>query len=140
MGNGRSVTRVFDASALIALLKNEPGADVTRALLTDGLTTRLVHAVNSCEVFYHFARLGDLARAAIELDALEQGGLATREDMDRAFWQAVALLKAEIPHASLADCFVVILARRVAGTVVTADHPAFEAVAARGICPVTFIR
>ena len=134
------MTLVFDASALIALLKDEPGAAPTETILTDGSTTRFAHAVNLCEVYYHFVKLGDEARVAAELAAFARGGLETRQDMDQTFWQAVARMKAELQHASLTDCFAVALSQRVGGTIITADHPSFDPVAPRSICPVTFIR
>lgn len=131
---------IFDASALIALLKSEPVADLTRALLSDKTAARFAHAVNLCEVYYYFARRGDESTVAATLDAFEQGGLTTRDDMDRSFWRTVARRKTEFQHASLADCFVVALAQRLDGTIVTADRPAFVPVAACTICPVLFIR
>ena len=52
---------VIDASALLALLLGEPGADRVKAVLDDGL----VSLVNLAEVVTHYAKLG-AARADIE--------------------------------------------------------------------------
>jgi PIN domain nuclease of toxin-antitoxin system len=134
------VVHVFDASALIALLKDEPGAAETEALLADASSARLVHAVNLCEVYYHFMKLNLEYTFAAELVAIETGGLVPRQDLDRPFWRSVARLKALFQRASLGDCFAMALAQRVKGTIVTADHPAFSRAAVSGICQVTFIR
>jgi PIN domain nuclease of toxin-antitoxin system len=46
---------VIDACALIAFLRDEPGADAVRNILT-GSRTCYVHALNLCEVYYDFWR------------------------------------------------------------------------------------
>ncbi len=131
---------VFDASALIPQATGEPGVLLVDELLGDVTQPRTVHAVNLCEVFYHFLRQGNEPLARRSLRDFERVNLVTRTDIDRAFWQDAAYLKAEFPHASLANCFVITLARRVGGTIVTSDHPGFDPVAARSVCPVAFIR
>lgn len=131
---------VFDASALLAYLKDEPGSVKTAALLAETGVPRLVHAVNLCECYYHLMRHNNEQVANEAVVDLIGTGLVAREDLDALFWHDTARLKAEISHASLADCFAVALARRIGGTVVTADHPAFEAAAAREHCSVHFIR
>jgi predicted nucleic acid-binding protein len=134
------VIRVFDASALIAWLKHEPGAAATRDLLRDASSPRYAHAVNLCEVYYHFVKLAEEESVAARLRMLARSGLVTRDDIDADFWQDAARVKAAIQRVSLADCFAIAFARRVGGTVVTADHGEFDLVVARGICSVTFIR
>ena len=134
------VPRVFDASALIAMLKRERGHEVARSLLYDRSTTRIIHAVNLCEVYYHFLRAADAQRAGHALRRFQQAGLETRSDLDPRFWKAVARVKADIQRVSLGDSFVIALAQEVGGEVVTADHGEFDLVAARGTCPVRFIR
>lgn len=134
------IAHVFDASALIAFLKDEPGAEATEAFLTDASASKLVHAVNLCEVAYHFMKLNRDAAVAAELDALETAGLETRPDMDPHFWRSVARLKATIQHASLGDSFAIGLAERFGATIVTADRPSFQRAAEAGICRVVFVR
>ena len=136
----RGVTLVFDASALIAQAKREPGAAMVDTLLADATRPRLVHTVNLSKVYYDYLKLGDEPHAQRTLRRWRRVGLQTRQDIDPRFWRAVARLKADIQRSSLADCFVIALALRVGGTVVTADHPSFDPVAARSLCPVTFIR
>lgn len=59
--------------------------------------------------------------------------------MDRDFWQLVGQLKVNPGKISLADCFVLALAIRTGGTLVTADHE-FDAIVPLGLCPILFFR
>jgi hypothetical protein len=54
---------VFDASAIIAFLRGEPGADAVEHYF--GLETHIlyVHALNLCEVYYDFLRAAGEASA-----------------------------------------------------------------------------
>lgn len=140
MVDDASIPLVFDASALVAFLKGEPGATTTEALLADTTVVRMAHAVNLCEVYYYFVRREEEERVERELLAFERMGLGARADIDPAFWRTVARLKAETQRISLGDCFAIALAMRVGGAVVTSDHAEFDIVAARSICPVLFIR
>jgi predicted nucleic acid-binding protein len=62
-----------------------------------------------------------------------------RNDIDSLFWRSVGQLKAS-GRISLADCFCIALAQRVAGEVVTSDHHEFDPLVPRGLCPIRFIR
>jgi predicted nucleic acid-binding protein len=53
---------------------------------------------------------------------------------------AVGELKAVRKKISLADCCAVILANRVGGVLLASDHHELDALAADGVCPITFIR
>lgn len=130
---------VLDASAMIALLRNESGAAVVDALLTSDTDRCIAHALNLCEVYYDFFRSADESTAKSAVADLENLGLAVREDMDRAFWQEVGRYKAT-NKVSLADCVAIALANRVGGEVATSDHHEFDALAAAGLCRVRFIR
>jgi uncharacterized protein with PIN domain len=56
------VIYVLDASAIIAYLRGEPGADAVSAILVDPTHECIVHALNLCEVYYDFYRAnGDRA-------------------------------------------------------------------------------
>lgn len=131
---------VTDASALIALIQDEPGADLVEALLGSGIDTCLVHAVNLCEAYYDFVRASDVGRADELIAGLMDTGLVVREDMDAAFWQRAGLYKANVKRVSLADCFCMALADRLDAEIVTADHHEFDTIAEQGLCRVTFIR
>jgi predicted nucleic acid-binding protein len=128
----------LDASAMVALLRNEPGEDVVRRLLRDP-ANRCYPAVNLCEVFYGFARaLGEPAARNLIQD-LYAVRVISREDMDEPFWQDVGRLKA-LTRVSLAGCFGMALARRVNGELVTGDHHELDPIVPLGLCQVLFIR
>ena len=47
---------VLDASAMIAYLRDEPGAGIVAEALLDPESQCYAHALNLCEVFYDFHR------------------------------------------------------------------------------------
>jgi PIN domain nuclease of toxin-antitoxin system len=59
------MTYVLDACAIIAMLRNEAGAEITEQLLLE--QTCIAHAVNLCEVYYDFLKAENesIAREAI---------------------------------------------------------------------------
>ncbi|MDQ3814878.1 MAG: type II toxin-antitoxin system VapC family toxin [Armatimonadota bacterium] len=130
---------VFDASALIAFLRLEPGAAAVRQLLRTNRGDCYAHAINLCEVYYDFYRSDGEAVAQRALQLIASVGITTREDMDNAFWQDAGRLKAA-HRISLADAFCLALARRISGEVVTTDHHEFDPLVPLGICPIRFIR
>jgi PIN domain nuclease of toxin-antitoxin system len=134
------VIYVLDASALIALIKNEPGAGVVDAILGDDANTCWVHAVNLCEAYYDFVRASDVRRAEELVAGLMDTGIIVREDMDGSFWRKVGLHKALLKRISLADCFCIALADRLNAEIITADRHELEAVRDQGLCRITFIR
>lgn len=139
------MTYVFDASAMIAYLRGESGAEVVRSILVEfvdspGEARCLAHALNLCEVFYDFHRSGGEESAAKALQILSEIGIETRDDLSPEFWQAVGRLKGIQKRVSLADCFAIVLANRLDASVLTCDHHEFDAVAVADLCRVTFIR
>ena len=129
----------LDSSAIIALLKDEPGADVVERLLLDSDNVCYAHAVNLCEVYYDFLRMGgeDVAQAA--LSTLAGLGIVFSEEMDKDVWQEAGRHKAQL-KLPLGDCFLLAMASRIGGEAVTADRKDFEPVAAGGKLSVRFIR
>jgi len=131
---------VLDASAIIAVLKGESGADVVDALLAETADTCAVHVVNLCEVFYELVRLKGLESAASTIAEIKRSGIIVREDIDTQFWQRAGFHKAELKRVSLADCFCMALSERLGAEIVTADRHEFEAVEKQGLCKFNFIR
>jgi predicted nucleic acid-binding protein len=131
---------VLDTSGMIAYIRDEPGGDVVERLLLDPNTECMAHAVNLCEVFYAFLRSEGEAVAQGILSDLQSLGLQTRKDIDPFFCQTVGRLKVNPGRISLADCFLIALAQRVGGEVVTADHHEFDRLVPLGLCPIRFIR
>lgn len=130
---------VLDASAMLAYLHGEVGADVVESALLDTASQCLAHAINLCEVYYIVHRDADEATAEAAVNDFMALGVGARPDFDEAFWKEAGKLKAG-GGISLPDCFGITLTRRVGGTFLTADRGELEPVAAAGICHITFIR
>jgi uncharacterized protein with PIN domain len=131
---------VLDASAMIALLRDETGADVVDAALADTESVCLAHAVNLCEVYYDAVRQSDERAAYSMIQDLYAAGVQFREDMDMAFWQEVGRYKGAYGRVSVADCFGITMTRRVNGEFLTGDHHEFDRIVPLGLCRVQFIR
>jgi PIN domain nuclease of toxin-antitoxin system len=130
---------VLDASAIIAWLRNEAGADVVDNAIKDVDSQCIAHAINLCEVYYDAHRNAGEAHAESVISDLFGVGVTERNDFDQTFWKDVGKLKAG-GGISLADCFGIMLAKRVGGTFLTSDHGEMDPVAAAGVCSITFIR
>ncbi len=132
------MTFVLDACAIIALLRNEAGAETAERLLLEQKC--MAHAVNLCELYYDFLRAEGENVAIEAINDLEKFGLIFREDMDLEFWKEAGSYKATIKRVSLADCFAITLANREQAILVTSDHHEFDRISKQGICQVMFIR
>ncbi len=130
---------VLDASAMIAYLRNEQGADVVELALLNIAGQCLAHSINLCEVFYIALRTSGEPAAVSAVEDFRQLGVSERSDLDESFWQEAGKLKAG-GGISLPDCFAVMLTNRVGGTLLTSDHHEMDKLAAAGICNITFIR
>ena len=129
---------VFDASALIAHLSQEAGADVVEERLDDPSSSCFVLAVNLCEVYYDTLKAAGEAVADQVISSLLKAGVEVREDMDEAFWKQVGRPKAR-GKISLNDCCCLTLVIRPGGRVVTSNHHEFEPLIPLGLCPILFI-
>jgi PIN domain nuclease of toxin-antitoxin system len=85
---------VLDASAIIAWLRNEPGADVVDNAVRDVNAQCLVHSINLCEVFYDARRNAGETHAQAVVSDLASIGVVERSDFDPAFWMEAGRLKA----------------------------------------------
>jgi len=131
---------VFDACAVVALLKAEPGAAVVEALLQEENHRCIVHAINVCEVYYDlYRRDGEKIADGVE-EILEGYGFELDEEMPSSLWRAAGKLKGEWARVSLADCFALARTMREAATLVTSDHHELDRIAQAQVCPIRFIR
>lgn len=130
---------VLDATAMIAFLTNEPGAEVIEDILTEPGAVCLAHAINLCEIWYQAFRQSGEAAADQIVSVLGSIGITTREDFDTAFWREAGRLKGS-HRMSLADALGLALALRVGGEFITSDHHELDPVAATGLYPITFFR
>lgn len=93
---------VVDASAVIAVLANEPLADQCRERM-DGATSVLVSAVNHAEVRIKVASLRLNPPAGDTLEII---------DVDRNLAEVAAAARIRFPRLNFGDCFAYALARR----------------------------
>ena len=130
---------VLDSNALLAVLRGEKGASEVLALINSGANL-FVHSVNLIEVFYDLSRSNDVLFARTCIEQFTQGDLIERTDMDAAFREDVAQLKADWRRISLADCCGLALARRLDAEFVTADHHEMDVLKSANIAKIRFFR
>ena len=108
---------VLDASALLALINNEPGSDVVaRGAAVDDAT---ISSVNYAEVLQKAARLGVATEDVdVELDALS----ISVSHFGRLDARLAALFFRDRSGLSLADRVCLALARRLSSPAYTADR------------------
>jgi ribonuclease VapC len=116
------LTLVLDASALLAYLRDEPGAELVAQAIADGA---IISTVNLAEVFSRSADRGaDPAKLA---DTLSQSGLLDGAITIEPFTTADAIDAARLrpltrdAGLSLGDRACLALARRLGTPVLTAD-------------------
>ena len=131
---------VLDASAMIAFLRAEEGAQVVLSELSRPECRASAHALNLCEVYYDFARASSEAVAVDAVNDLLMLGIKERSDMHGAFWRAMGRLKSTYRRVSLADCAALALAVDLDAMLLTADRHELEPLQALGICRLAFIR
>lgn len=129
----------MDSSALIAFLKDEPGANVVESLLLNPINTAYVHAVNLCEVYYDFLRRSDDDTAESAISSILAMGIISCEDMDARMWREAGRHKARL-RLPLGDCFLLAMAGRIQGQVITADRKDLEPLASDHDYSIRFIR
>ena len=131
---------VLDASAMIAYLRDEPGAGVVAEALLDPESQCYAHALNLCEVFYDFHRAFGKQEALQAISDLARLGVIEDANLATAVWQAAGTLKANLRRVSLADCFAIELAERLKATILTADHHEFDVLAGQSEYTIRLIR
>jgi PIN domain nuclease of toxin-antitoxin system len=131
---------VLDASAMIAFLRDEPGAGVVAEALLEPESQSYAHAINLCEVFYDFHRAAGYQEALRAISDLARVGVKENADLTAVVWQTAGVLKANLRRVSLADCFAIQLAERLKATILTADHHEFDILAEQPGYAIRFIR
>lgn len=130
---------VLDACAMIAYLQKEKGADAAQKIIINSKNICCAHAVNLCEVYYDFWRVGGKSAAEQAVRDLFDLGVIERSDFDTNFWKEVGKIKVN-NKVSLADCCAIVLANNLGGTVLTSDHHEFDKIARDKVCSIKFIR
>jgi PIN domain nuclease of toxin-antitoxin system len=135
----------LDASAMLALVRSEPGAEVVDAALALPGNRCYAHYVNLCEVYYARARQDgeDVATEAIRY-LIDDVMVVPFESPNPEFYWEVGRLRAfatsERLALSLADCFCLATARSLGCELLTSDHQEFDPLVPLGLCAITFIR
>lgn len=112
------MTRVFDSSAVLAALFQEPGGDTVVAMWVDG--ENLISAVNYAEIV---SKLNERGMSAFEVLAVMEGVPLTVVDFDQTTAHASGLLRTATKALglSLGDRACIALAQSRSATAVTAD-------------------
>jgi PIN domain nuclease of toxin-antitoxin system len=135
---------VLDACAVVAFLRDEPGAPVVEAALTERDALTYMHAVNLAEVYYVIARDEDEDAAdAIVQMLIANARVTVCRDLDEGFCGEVGRLRVTVRsegwRISLADCFCLATARRLGGRVLTTDRTEFQRLIPHNWCPIQII-
>jgi predicted nucleic acid-binding protein len=119
------MTYVLDACALIAWLKNEPGADIVDGLLDRAEEDEiylLINIVNLVEVYYGFMKDLGTDRAREIMQTVRETAVKVIDTTDGAIFEEVARLKSTLKGFSIADAFGLATASVYTGSFVTCDH------------------
>jgi PIN domain nuclease of toxin-antitoxin system len=115
---------VLDACAVLAALRDEPGADRVREVLASGATV-LLGAINVLEIVYDEWRTHGKTEAQRLLAGIEQWQLLLIRELSDDVLLAAASFKSR-GRLSLADACALGLAQVHGGMVVTSDHHEFD--------------
>ncbi|MDP2823508.1 MAG: type II toxin-antitoxin system VapC family toxin [Sulfuritalea sp.] len=124
------MTRVLDASAVLALLKREPGHERVAALMASG--DCVVCAVNWAETA---SKLADSGHPSPAIESTLAALNATIIPFDTIHAVACGLLRPATRHLSLSlgDRACLALAKLTKATVITADRPWLQLAAPLGL-------
>jgi len=120
---------VLDACALVALLKNENGADVVAAAYKeakDGKAKIMMNRVNLLEVFYGYYRDDGKEYAEKIMDGVAQS-IVSISEFDKEIFAEAGRLKASY-KISLADSIALAQAMVLGADLLTADHHEFDVI------------
>jgi PIN domain nuclease of toxin-antitoxin system len=111
---------VLDASALLADIKDEPGAETVRHYIREAGDDLYMHAINASEVAYHLIRFGLPHALSFRLAAPE--GMVIVNELEQSLWERTAVLKAEYRNLALGDCVAISFAESLDAELVTGDR------------------
>jgi len=120
---------VLDACALVALLKNENGADLVAAAYKeakDGKAKIMMNRVNLLEVFYGYYRDDGKEYAEKIMDGVAQS-IVSISEFNKEIFAVAGRLKASY-KISLADSIALAQAMVLGADLLTADHHEFDVI------------
>ena len=122
---------VLDACALIALLRNEPGADKVATVINFANNDEaeiVMHRINLLEVFYDVYRSLGREKATLILTEIVKRPITINAEITDEIFVEAGRLKATY-KVSLADSIALAQALAMGGSLLTADHHEFDAIA-----------
>ena len=133
---------VLDACALIAVLTNEPGADVVKNLLQKAVNSEIkvsMHKVNFLEVYYHTYKLYGEPSALNLLEYINMSPIEMDAEITDDVLIDAGRLKS-LYKISLADSVGLAKAKASGGYFVTADHHEMDILEERENASIIWIR
>ena len=124
------INYILDACALLAFLRNEPGADIVAAAINSANndeTGIIINKVNLLEVFYDLYRTIGKEKAVEIVSKIKKYPITINAEItDEIFYEA-GRLKA-LYKISLADSFALAQALVINGELLTSDHHEFDSI------------
>ena len=133
---------ILDACALIAILKDETGADKVAAAINaanNGEATILMNKLNLLEVYYDIYRSRGKEQANIMLSELKKRPVIINAEINDEIFAEAGKLKASY-KISLADSIALAEASVSGGALLTADHHEFDIIDRQGKIKIQWIR
>ena len=124
---------VLDACALLALLRNEPGADNVAIAINaanSGAAEITIHKANLLEVYYDLYRSLGKEKANLVLTEVKKRPIEINAEIPDEVFNEAGRLKASY-KISFADSFALAQAIVIDGELLTADHHEFDAIDGR---------
>jgi len=132
-------TYVIDACALIAYLREEQGSDKLCKLLKDRKNSFFMHSINIGEVYYDSLRISGEEKARELFDDIAKLPINVIWTLDIPFIHLVGKYKTSY-KISYADSFVLALAEREGGIVISTDHHEFDPLEGAGVLRFSWLR
>ncbi len=131
-------THVIDTSALIAYLKGEQGHEIFADLVRVEANILAMHAINFCELYYHYRRYDGHERA--ELAWTTANEIVTMLDpLTEQFVKRIGRWKVE-QNLGLGDAIAAATAEEYGCPLVTTDHNDFSAIDTSGALEILWLR
>ena len=115
---------VLDACALLALLRNEDGADFVADIINeanDGKAEISMHKANLLEVYYDIYRTAGKTKADEVISEIKSRPIAIISDISDVLFEEAGRLKS-LYKISFADTFAVATASVSGAALLTSDH------------------
>lgn len=130
---------IIDACALIAYLREEKGSESFSQLLKDRKNRFFMHSINIGEVYYDSLRISGEEKARELFDDIAKLPINLIWTLDIPFIHLVGKYKTSY-KISYADSFVLALAEREGGIVVSTDHHEFDPIEDAGVLGFSWLR